>query len=362
VHIELCEERSGLPFDRQTWNQLLAQCDVNTVFQSYEWFDAWSRVQPPDQKLFFLVLRDAEGWVGFAPLMIARGPRGKRELQFAASTNADYLDFVLARRHDDAFALIGDFLRRHRHRWDVMYLRNLPLGSRSVTRLQASFERAGLHPVIESTISCPALVIRGREDEVRRLINKYSLRRKVAGLEKRGKVVFHACCTREETEQNLEAFFDQHVGRWEGTASPSLFLRPEQREFFRQLVKTFSQTGELCFSRLDLDGRSIAYHLGFRRHGKLIWYKPSFDRAFAELSPGLVLIQALIGHALESGCEELDFTIGEEPFKERFTNLRRANANVRVFSTTPRYIVGLIAQGLRRVRRTGLRLLPTRPH
>jgi CelD/BcsL family acetyltransferase involved in cellulose biosynthesis len=238
-----------------------------------------------------------------------------------------------------------------------MYLRNVPVYSRSFALLQSTLERVGLHPVIESTISCPALAIRGHETEVKELINKYSLRRKVAALDRRGVVTFHPESSHAQIEEHLERFFDQHVARWAGTASPSQFVRPEQRLFYRQLVRSLADTDVLCFSRLELDGIPVAYHFGFRRGKTLIWYKPTFDPALADFSPGLVLIRKLIEHAIATGCDELDFTIGDEPFKERFTNRRRANANVRVFGSTTSYLLGLVAQRLRHVRRTILRLL-----
>ncbi len=346
-----------MPVDREVWTSLLAQADVRTVFQSFDWFDAWRRSHPPEQRMFFLSLQDADGWVGFAPLMIAPGSRGKKELQFAASMNADYLDFVLVRRHEEALTAIAQFLRHNRHRWDEMYLRNVPAHSRNFALLKPAFTHAGLFPVLESTIACPALVIRGCEKEVGALINKYSLRRKVSALEKLGAVSFHTDCSPADIEAHLDNFFDQHVARWTGTASPSPFLRPEQRAFYRELVHSLAGSGVLNFCRLELDGKPVAYHFGFRYDDKLIWYKPSFDPAYAEHSPGLVLIRNLIDYALRSGCGELDFTIGEEPFKDRFTNQRRANANVRVFGSRMTYRIGLFERRLRLLRRVGLRWL-----
>lgn len=354
MQIQLHEGDDELPIDRQAWTSLLANSDVRTVFQSYEWFDTWRRTRPPEERLFFLTLRDASGWVGFAPLMITRGPGRKRELQFAGSQNADYLDFVLVRRHEEALVAIGRFLREHRHRWDEIYLRNVPSHSRHFGLLQPAFERAGLFPDMDSTIACPALIIRGCEQDVRELIGKYSLRRKVSALEKRGRVQFLPENDAAAIEAHLEDFFDQHVARWKGTASPSLFLRPERRTFYRELARSLSGSGVLNFCRLELDGRPVAYHFGFRYDDKLIWYKPAFDPAYADLSPGLVLIRCLIDYALQSGCIELDFTIGEEPFKERFTNRRRANANIRVFRSGGAYLLGLFKRRLRHWRRVGL--------
>ena len=69
-----------------------------------------------------------------------------------------------------------------------------------------------------------------------------------------------------------------------------------------------------------------------------MYYKPSFDPALAAHSPGLVLVRHLIARALEGGRRELDFTIGDEPFKRRFTNTTRKTVNVQIFREPALYL------------------------
>jgi hypothetical protein len=46
----------------------------------------------------------------------------------------------------------------------------------------------------------------------------------------------------------------------------------------------------------------------------------------------------LIGHAVNSGRRELDFTVGDESFKRRFTNATRTTACLRVFRRPSGYL------------------------
>ncbi len=63
-----------------------------------------------------------------------------------------------------------------------------------------------------------------------------------------------------------------------------------------------------------------------------MYYKPSFEPALAARSPGLVLVRHLIARALDGGRRELDVTIGDEPFKRRFTHAtRKTTVNVQIF-------------------------------
>ena len=96
----------------------------------------------------------------------------------------------------------------------------------------------------------------------------------------------------------------------------------------------------------ELDGQPIAFHYGFNYAGSLIWYKPTFDVAQAKHSPGLVMLDHLIGYALDHRLRELDFTLGDEAFKRRFTNHVRQNVSVQIFRGAINHAIALSRQGI----------------
>ena len=49
------------------------------------------------------------------------------------------------------------------------------------------------------------------------------------------------------------------------------------------------------------------------------------------------MVRHLIGRALEHDRSELDFTIGDEPFKRRFTNCTRKTVRLRIYRDWKRY-------------------------
>ena len=89
--------------------------------------------------------------------------------------------------------------------------------------------------------------------------------------------------------------------------------------------------GWLQFSIVEFNGEPIAFHFGFDYCGCVTWYKPSFDMRFAEHSPGLLLTRQLIEDGLRRSRRELDFTIGDEAFKGRFSSLQRYNWNLGIY-------------------------------
>ena len=78
---------------------------------------------------------------------------------------------------------------------------------------------------------------------------------------------------------------------------------------------------------------AAAYHYGLLSGTDLLWYKPSFDIALAEYSPGQALMYSLVEWCLtnERGC--LDFTRGDEAFKMRYANASTSNASFTCYAS-----------------------------
>jgi hypothetical protein len=107
----------------------------------------------------------------------------------------------------------------------------------------------------------------------------------------------------------------------------SQFLNPTQHAFYEGLLEEIG-LDYLRFSVLELNGKPIAYHLGFETEGKYIFYKPTFDVDLWDHSPGTVLLLNLLEYIQESSVRELDFALGGEWYKSRFTNYVRSNKKI----------------------------------
>jgi CelD/BcsL family acetyltransferase involved in cellulose biosynthesis len=172
-----------------------------------------------------------------------------------------------------------------------------------------------------------------------RIHNKPSLRRPTNYFRRMGRLACRDLTTVADITPHLDLFFDQHIGRWNGTNSPSLFLFERNRAFYRELTANVAGTGALLFSIVDLDDRPIAFHYGFDYGETMTWYKPSFDITRAAHSPGLVMVRHLIGRAIEQQRRELDFTVGDEPFKKRISNSSRRITKLLVYRDPVRFTV-----------------------
>ena len=91
-----------------------------------------------------------------------------------------------------------------------------------------------------------------------------------------------------------------------------------QKRFYRELARAAADTGWLRFTRLDWQGRTIAFHFGFCYRGNFLWYKPSFAIDLAQHSPGEALLRQLLLKAIGEKAHTFDFGLGDEAFKSRF--------------------------------------------
>lgn len=331
MRLVLSRRLSDNPVGRDQWNAHVKKTVNATIFQTYEWFECWWAAFGGQQQLFLITMWDGELLVGIAPLMILRR-RGLRQLEFVGSPNADYQDFILGKRSTELLPILLRYIFEQRNSWDMMVLRNVPTDSPTFALLPKAARSIGLKVTDTERVDCPTLEIDSRPEETRKLLNRYSFRRRIKGLRQRGELTFTRCTTEEQLDRYLPQFFDQYVERRHGTRAAVAFQRPDVRAFYSSLARSLLRSGWLHFSVLESAGHQIAFHFGFEFDCRLYWYKPSFDPAFARNSPGKVHLSFLIRDASTRRLQELDFTVGSEPFKYRYSSTHRTNANLRVFS------------------------------
>ena len=349
-------EATGL--DERRWNSLAA-LGTNSVFQTYQWHRSWWHSYGRWFEPLFLTVADAQAVKGVAPLCVEKTTAGRRVVRFVGDGRADYCD-LLAGHDAGTVAAIVRGLNDYGH-WDMADLGSIPAQSPTVATLTSVCAASGLRVMVHDQFVCPTLLLRGHETAARRLVDKPSLRRRQNHFERNGRLSFSDLTAASEIEPHLERFFEQHIARWSGTSTPSLFCDPANRAFYRELMRRLDGTGWLLFSLVEFDGQPIAAHYGFDYDDAILWYKPSFDPAFASRSPGLVLVRHLIRRALAEGRRELDFTIGDEAFKRRFTNTVRKTVKVQIFRNPALYMYERSRRGVLSVVRRAVTRVRKKP-
>ena len=349
MQASVTDDIANLGLSESEWNRTVSQSETNTIFQTYQWFHAWWKVFGGQHRLFFISLKDDEGIIGFAPLMITADNGSGRVVRFVGDDKADYLDFIITRRKNEVLRKILETVIMPGDKWDSILLNNIPEGSSTAAAIRRISEAQKLRVLLDDRIICPALRIKGHEQAAARIANKVSLRRRSNYFHKNGRLRFFHVHSAQEAREYLPLFFEQHVERWSITESPSLFLKEKNRGFYEELFSSLIQQGWLLFSVVEFDGRPIAFHFGFHYNGKLIWYKPSFDLAFAKRSPGKVLLHNLIKYSIVNEIGELDYTIGDEAFKDHFSNVIRKNVRLSIYRTSWSYYADYVKNHTKRM-------------
>jgi CelD/BcsL family acetyltransferase involved in cellulose biosynthesis len=143
---------------------------------------------------------------------------------------------------------------------------------------------------------------------------RYDIRRNLKLLDEMGSLKFEVCQS-DQTETGLCWVRELCSAREEKYGETSLTL-----EVLEGIVKTCLGSGMLHLSRLSLDGRSIAWHMGLLDRDTLHWYAPSYDLQLAQYSPGKVLIALCVEWCYANGCGSIDFLRGDEHYKSRWVN------------------------------------------
>ncbi|HWS14822.1 MAG TPA: GNAT family N-acetyltransferase [Candidatus Methylomirabilis sp.] len=335
METNIITRREEMNVGKEEWNLLLSGSETNTVFQTYEWIWTWWNVFGHLHSLFLVEVREGGQLLALGPLMLVCSG-WKRSLRFIGEDNSDYCDFIAGERKQDALKAIFDAIASWKE-WNVIQLKNVPESSTTIAAVREFCGRTGKHFLEADEINCPTLIIRGYEDHARRVSRRKTIRRRHNYLRKTGDLkVFHLE-TVEEATRYFDLFVGQHIRRWSGTSSPSLFLKQGNRDFYLDLIEALLPRGLLLFTVLEYEDRPVAFHFGFDYGSKVLWYKPSFDPDYRRLSPGTVLLKYLIEYCIEQGRDELDFTIGDEPFKRKFANCVRKNGHYRIYNSQTGY-------------------------
>ena len=111
--------------------------------------------------------------------------------------------------------------------------------------------------------------------------------------------------------QLLPAYEEQ----WPVSGGRGLLVWPQMREFLERIIVDGVRDGWGQFAILSLNGKAIAWHIGFIGARDWYWWMPAYDAAAAQWSPGKVLLARWVEMAVAQGVERLHLQAGAQPYK-----------------------------------------------
>ena len=354
------------------WQELLAVAATGSVHGSPEWVESWmTTLGRLDQPRFVTAWENGQ-LVGLLPLVIARSSwaeLGGKRLQFVGGRRGDYHDVLVAagREAEVVPRLVHEALTMIRQT-GLLVFHHLPEDSPSLPILRTMLAVDGLvcrevattAPYLILDRSLPSLAEQWRKS------HRDDLRRQRRHLEKLGSLSFTIHQKVKEILRQLPGFFDAHRRCYLGRGRKSLpgnDLRTQ--DFLQTLVVALgceNPVRRVHFATLDLDGKAIAYHLGFISGQVFLYYLPTYEPELEQYSPGKVLLHHLIEHGFaHESWQVFDFMRGAEPYKYRWTKTERTIYDL---VATPRFSTGAIRRwwlsvGKERARRWLVRVRPS---
>jgi CelD/BcsL family acetyltransferase involved in cellulose biosynthesis len=334
---------------RAEWDALLEGCPQATIFQSWEWNEAWWHTLGQRQQLFVLQARECGQLVGLAPFCIRRvSGTPLRRLTFLGTGVSDNLDVLAVPERVQevctAFLAYLDASQAYDladwHELQPLALLRQVLVNGPPPRAEWTCRWQLQEPCL--TIALPSTweTYVAQLGKLRRNLGYYRrlLKRRCASVEFR-------LAAQEELGEAMEALFALHQQRWQmRQLSGHLGSRPIQA-FHRQVADRFQARGWLRLYLARVQGRIIGVEYGWRFRDRYASYLGGFDPAWEGFRVGTLLIGEAIRQAIIEGCPIFDWLRGSEPHKVAW-GARSAWINGRVQLRRRSSLRGWALQGL----------------
>jgi CelD/BcsL family acetyltransferase involved in cellulose biosynthesis len=156
----------------------------------------------------------------------------------------------------------------------------------------------------------------------------------------------------QDLEAELDDGFRVEGSGWKAEAGTAILSTPETELFYRRLAESFHRRDALRFSRIVLDGETVAFDLCLLHRNRLYLQKTGFDERFRRLAPGLVMRLSVVEHCFEAGLSAHELLGSASEWKLKFSNAERAHVTFRAYRRSPS---GLAQHAYRRSVRPALR-------
>jgi CelD/BcsL family acetyltransferase involved in cellulose biosynthesis len=307
------------------WNSLLDVSASHVPFLRHEYLMAWWQTLGGGEwsraELNIIMGSENDKLIGIAPLFSTSEKGGEPGLWFIGSIEvSDYLD-ILTRPEDTGRFCEG--LLRHlatdqATSWEKLNLCNILDDSPSLQAFISAARDIGWNAHEETMQHSPYIPLSGDFDGYLASIDKkqrHEIRRKLRRLDTSG-VSYRWYVTNEEDKlpDDIESFlslmaFDEQKAD---------FLDALMRTHMHNVTRCAFQADCLQLKFLEIEGVKVAGSLSFDYLDRLWLYNSGINPAYAEYSPGWIMLAELIRWACEHHYNELDFMRGNEEYKYRF--------------------------------------------
>lgn len=367
--VTVSHDASVFERSKPEWDALQLDSEANRIYLTCDWISLWWQHFGEDEgQLWLLEVRDEAGsLIGIAPLMLVhmspiRGVRW-RQLQFTGTSLAlEHLDIVSQRgREQDVLNAVLDFLKTRRKQWDVLCLNHLIEHSTTLALLRQSNDLPWQE---EKVMITPFLILPDNWDDYYSSLSKNkrkNQRRFRRALDEQypdGRWHWRLVTDQDELAEAVDELIMLHQDTWEARGEQGAFAG-KRTDFFRDVAQRFLERGWLLLSRLEFDGQLAASQFAYCYQGRIYNYSMGINHDFDDLSPGHMLREMVLRHAIKTGVKEYDFLWGDQPHKYSWGAETRHDWNMCWIASPRARLEQTLIEGLHSGWQLTKRLLPT---
>jgi CelD/BcsL family acetyltransferase involved in cellulose biosynthesis len=332
--VEIVEAHAGeaLGALREEWDALLSRCERATIYQTWEWNEAWWRAFGARKRLRLLLVRDKGALIGLAPLYVSRHlGTPLRRLAFLGTGVTDYMD-VLApeERAPEVCSALLRYVVSSLH-FDMADFQQMhPAAHLRETAARLSHEAPGTAALVEQE-PCPAVALPATWEEYAARLGK-KMRSNVSYYDRLLPKTFERAEIRltetGELSAAMDALFELHQKRWNARLLPGVLGGQRVQAFHRLVAQRFQARGWLRLHVTQVEDRTVAALYCFRFRDRYYYYLGGFAPELSRYSLGTVLTAHAMRQAIGEGCATFDFLRGNEAYKYRWLPEDRMNCRL----------------------------------
>lgn len=137
---------------------------------------------------------------------------------------------------------------------------------------------------------------------------------------------------READASLLQSFYELEASGWKGREGTAVTSRADTRMFYDEAARIGSKLGCFRLALLQAKGRTIAGGFTMITGKTLLTLKLAYDEGSSHVSPGHLLLEAILRRCADEGITELEFGGDDENYKRVWTPLTRNYLCIYVFN------------------------------
>jgi CelD/BcsL family acetyltransferase involved in cellulose biosynthesis len=322
------------------WDDLVRRAQPAHPFLTHAWFRTWWDAFGGDRRLYVVVVHDGRGPIAIAPLMRARTKVLGVEVDAVEPIVNDHTpryEFILTDRRRAACRTIWEHLRDAGHGWQLLFARQLPSGSITLSTLAACAEQDGYLVGRRTWESSPFVSFSGtwaRFYAARSRNHRSKVNTGLNRLRRLGAVQLETVTEGPMIETALQDGFRIEAAAWKARTGTAIVCDETVGRFYRDLATRAASAGTLRLLFLNVAGRRIAFAYALEAYNRLFVLKAGYDPEFARYSPYNVLCALVFQDAFARRLDEYEFLGGNEAWKRSWTDHVHTHEWLYVFRPT----------------------------